>query len=383
MPVIFQKWDELITTTINPDGVNLDTLNGDQVQELIQQSAAETEKVSQQLIEGIINRPDIRDKQQYVQVHQAILIRLLDKLFSYQQSRSNSLNAQRIYHAVGLHLDHALNFIEDFFSNYFDRSERVPASYFFVFSQEICRQLEQLKEILAANTGIDKELAAILEGNFNRYCTGEKKSCTYNELHYQRDLMKELLAEKVTASGAAVRDVLFYFNFNNDDYVSYACRSLNSLIGSLPTKREKLAALHFERKTINQLPTKLNAVFNAAMPALKQQVTQWIEEEIKYLEADPMPEPVNHSAPEPEDKIQTALSVAKLALLLKLMVIDKMITNRIVAQVLRITAKTVTTVNKENISFGSLETKYHNPERGTISAVKDMLFRWINVLNRL
>ena len=43
----------------------------------------------------------------------------------------------------------------------------------------------------------------------------------------------------------------------------------------------------------------------------------------------------------------------------------------------------VTTLQKENIAFGSLETKYHNPDRGTISAVKDMLFRWINILNKL
>lgn len=62
--------------------------------------------------------------------------------------------------------------------------------------------------------------------------------------------------------------------------------------------------------------------------------------------------------------------MAKLALLIRLMVIDKIITNRVVAQVLPIAIKTITTLQKENIAFGSLETKYHNPDRGTISAVK-------------
>jgi hypothetical protein len=52
-------------------------------------------------------------------------------------------------------------------------------------------------------------------------------------------------------------------------------------------------------------------------------------------------------------------------------------------QVLCITALTVTTLQKVNIAFGSLETKYHNPDPGTINAVKDMLFRWINILNKL
>lgn len=65
------------------------------------------------------------------------------------------------------------------------------------------------------------------------------------------------------------------------------------------------------------------------------------------------------------------------------MVIDKVITNRVVAQVLRIVIRTVTTAQTKNITFNSLETKYHNPDRGTISAVKEMLFRWINILNQL
>ncbi len=86
---------------------------------------------------------------------------------------------------------------------------------------------------------------------------------------------------------------------------------------------------------------------------------------------------------EQDEKLHLSLSVAKIALLFRLMIIDKVITNRIVAQVLRIVVKTVTTLHRENISFGSLETKYHNPDRGTISAVKDMLFRWINILGKL
>ena len=119
------------------------------------------------------------------------------------------------------------------------------------------------------------------------------------------------------------------------------------------------------------------------MPSLKEQVNQWIEEEIKFLEAEPAAVPPSKTELEPEEKIHTSLSVAKLALLIRLMVIDKIITNRVVAQVLRIIVRMTTTLQRENIAFGSLETKYHNPDRGTISAVKDMLFRWINILNKL
>jgi len=119
------------------------------------------------------------------------------------------------------------------------------------------------------------------------------------------------------------------------------------------------------------------------MPSLKEQVNHWIEEEIKFLETDLVVEKNHNKNIEAEDKIQTSLSVAKLALLIRIMVADNIITNRVIAPILRTIVKIFTTLNRENISFGSLETKYHNPDRGTICAVKDMLFRWINILSKL
>jgi hypothetical protein len=46
-------------------------------------------------------------------------------------------------------------------------------------------------------------------------------------------------------------------------------------------------------------------------------------------------------------------------------------------------AKIFTTLQKEDISFGSLETKYHAPDKTTINAVRDILFKWINILGKL
>lgn len=383
MPVILRKWDELIMNSVNPSRIGFGSLTDNEIEDIIHQSEIEGEKLPKLLIDGIINRINIRDKHHFVQLHQAMLIRLLNKVFTYQQTKGIDEKVLTLYQSISRHLEQALNFIEDLFSNYFDRNEKVPAPYFFVSTSELCRKVVLLKEKLEASTEVNSTLAAILIHNFNKYCNIEKTSATYNELLYQRDLMDELLSNKTLASETSIREVLFFFNFNDDDYVAYLYKRLDALTADLPSRRDKIAALRFEQKTINQLRTKLSIVFNEGMPALKEQVVQWIEEEVKFLEAAPVPETLSGTEAEPDDKIQTALSVAKLALLLRLMVIDKMITNRVVAQVLRITVKTVATLQTGNISFGSLETKYHNPDKGAISAIKDMLFRWINILNKL
>ena len=72
-----------------------------------------------------------------------------------------------------------------------------------------------------------------------------------------------------------------------------------------------------------------------------------------------------------------------MALLIRLLVIDKIIINRAVAPMLRVAARLFTTLQKDDISFGSLETKYHAPDKATINAVKDMLFKWINIVSKL
>jgi len=139
-----------------------------------------------------------------------------------------------------------------------------------------------------------------------------------------------------------------------------------------------MIALKFEQKNINWLFTRLNCSFTVSMPSLKEQTIGWIEEEIIFLENENTLAKSIESKAQNENKIHISWFVVKLALLIKLIVIDKIIINRAVAPMLRIAAKIFTTLRKEDISFGSMETKYHAPDKNTINAVKDMLFKWIN-----
>jgi hypothetical protein len=383
MPILLQKWDTLVSTTISPLNIQLVSQDYESMQQLIQESIREREQFRMLLITEIIEEPKIRDKQLYVQVNQSMLIRLLNRLYSYLQTPGLNENVKELYSTISQHVETALDFIEDFFGNYFDRNEKVPIGYLMISINEIGRQLKSLENTLSNIQVIDLPLQCILSINFNQFRLHTNAAPSYIQLAYQKDLMNELLTDGALTSENSIREILFYFNFNNDDYVAYLYEKLNAVSETQQTKKEKIIALRFEQKNMNQLRTKLNCYYSPNMPPLKEQVNNWIEEEIKFLEIEAVPEPSPKTGNEQDDKIHTSLSVAKLALLLKLMVIDKIITNRVVTHVLRIAARTVTTLQKENIAFGSMETKYHNPDRGTISAVKDILFRWINILNKL
>jgi hypothetical protein len=383
MPIILQKWDMLINTTLNPLNASKEPVSSETVKRFIAESELERENVRNLLIEAVIDRQKIMDKQQYVQIVQAMLIRLLDKLHSYKQVKGLDGKLTCLYNCVSQHLEDILNFIEDFFGNYFDRNEKVPAPYLLISIEQLCEQLQQLQKNLQINGGLDRELSEILVNNFKRFCSIKSTGPTYNELLYQKDLMNELLSDNVLQSESSVREVLFYFNFNNDDFVAYLFNKLKALTEDFASNKEKISALRYEQKTMNQLRTKLNCFLSRNMPALKEQVNSWIEEEIKFLQIEPAFSVPVRTESGTDDKIQTSLSVSKLALLVRLMVIDKIITNRVVAQVLRVVIRTVATSQAENIGFSSFESKYHKTDKGTISAVKEMLFRWINILNQL
>ena len=136
-----------------------------------------------------------------------------------------------------------------------------------------------------------------------------------------------------------------------DNFITYEYIWLKELKTKLPTNHEKIAALRFEQKKINQLPLKPNCCYNTNMPSLKKQINGWTDAEIKLLENMLLPEKVGNKLNENEDKIHTSLSVAKLAVLLRLLVIDKIIIVRTVAQILRVASKIFTTLQKNDIFF--------------------------------
>jgi hypothetical protein len=72
-----------------------------------------------------------------------------------------------------------------------------------------------------------------------------------------------------------------------------------------------------------------------------------------------------------------------LAVLIRLLVVAKFIITRQVAPMLRLVSKIFTILQKDEIPFGSLETKYHAPDKNTINIMKEMLQKWVGIMGKL
>jgi hypothetical protein len=381
--MILDKWNTIINGRLNPLNTNDDLSDAEAVQLVINESEEDQQTIRSMLIEDLIEKPNVVDKEQYVKINQTLLIRILDKLFVYSQTKPLNENILLLYNTISQHLQSTLDFVEDFFNSYFDHNGKVPEPYISNAKENIKKQVKQLKHIVSKQESTDSFLTYLVLDSIQHLLGSESIVITYSRLSYHKMLINELLSQKVMQSTQSIKEALYYINYNEDNFVTYEYEWLKELTKELPSNQKKIAALRFEQKKINQLPLKPNCFYNPKMPSLKDQINGWIDEEVKFLENIQLSEKVGDKQNENDDRIHTSLSVAKLAVLLRLLVIDKIIINRTVAPMLRVAAKIFTTLQTDDISFGSLETKYHAPDKATINAVKDILFKWINILNRL
>jgi hypothetical protein len=296
MSFTLENWNALIRTTLLPSNNDLLALSNESIAILVKVTKDEEDRVRTLFLEGMLQRKKVKDKQQFVKLNQAMLIRLLDKLSFYRKTIDLDNKILKLYEAVSSRLESMLYFIEDFFGNYFDRNEKVPACYLEGSIQELCRQVESLEECIQPRPPYINAVGNILATNFRKFCIEKKDKATYNELIYQKELMKNLLADDTLSAEDSINKVLFYFNYNDDEYVAYLYEKFVLLTQSLDTKNEKISALRYEQKKCNQLQVRLDVSLSLVLPSLSKQVNQWLEEEIKFLEIDNIPKPVKAAA---------------------------------------------------------------------------------------
>ena len=141
-----------------------------------------------------------------------------------------------------------------------------------------------------------------------------------------------------------------------------------------------------ELKKINQIPVKPGMVYKTTLPSAREQIGCWICEELAYLEKkQKLLAPVSAVRVGEQNefsKVRTSLSVAQLALAVKLLTETKVITNKNAAELMRIIAGSFRTDRQEVISEESLRNKSYSFETSTVSRVKDVIIELLNLARR-
>ncbi|HMH33685.1 MAG TPA: RteC domain-containing protein [Puia sp.] len=117
---------------------------------------------------------------------------------------------------------------------------------------------------------------------------------------------------------------------------------------------------------------------NLAKLLANEELKTYLDNEIASLEGEK-----KSGESEPGFKLNTALSVAQLGCLLRLLYEEKALAHPNQTELLQFFAVHFVTPRQENISAASLRTKYYNIDRSTSESVKDLLFQLLNRLKQL
>lgn len=371
------KWDAEIINKIEVDETELDELNF-----RIQKSEQEHQYFRSLLLEEMISRESSLDKQQLIETVFIYFVRLMDAMFAHTTVKDATNNIKLTAKKICQQFYQTFQYIEEFFGSFINKELKAPAAFAEIDKVEIIKNLKRVKGAYihseeSTNSLMDTIFTVITEK------LSDSAVITINSFSYMRQLTKEIERQSKPILEENLRDVLYCLNFNNENFVLAEYERFAALTPDTLVKNERIYLLKQEQKRINQLTVRLNCYWDNSVPALKEQINGWINEEIQFIEAGTNAVLKQNGVAENCDKIQTSLTVAKLAVIMRLLVVDKIIINRQIAPALRTVAKMFTTLQKDEISFGSLETKYHAPDKTTITNVRDMLFKWINILGKL
>ena len=306
----------------------------------------------------------------------------MDAMFAYTTVKDATINIKLTAKKICQQFYQTFQFIEEFFGSYINKELKAPAAFAEIDKVEIIKNLKRVKE---AYIHLEESTNSLMDTIFTVITDklSDSATITINNFSYMRQLTKEIERQSKPILEENLRDVLYCLNFNNENFVLAEYERFAALTPDTLVKNERIYLLKQEQKRINQNTVRLNCCWDNCVPALKEQINGWINEEIQFIEAGTNAVIKQNGVAENCDKIQTSLTVAKLAVIMRLLVVDKIIINRQIAPALRTVAKMFTTLQKDEISFGSLETKYHAPDKTTITNVRDMLFKWINILGKL
>jgi hypothetical protein len=378
-------WNPLISSTISPQELIRQKPDKKTIASYLEVSANAMNEMRSFLMKEAFARRSEKELELLIESYQAFISRLLDALYSYHEHEGISYELKTLYEKLSEHLEDAMEFIETYFSKYFNLDEKVPNSYLAVTRHEIKRRLPELRKLLEAKQDNQKLINCILAvtKKFIEDRTGEK--VTYRNLIFMKILLKELSEIEPEPSPAhqysPLTALIIYLNFNDPAIIKHLVNGFTEKLSSLETSQEKIEELRLYHKHTSQMHIKPGVALYYGQPSVKEMILAWLEEEIFFWRSGEHERKA--SAIVSSAKIHTALSVPSLALFTRLFKDAGIVTNPNHAEILRFVSTHFTSQRKASISYGHLHSKFYQIEESTKRKVYDLLMHMAQLSKKM
>lgn len=371
------EWlDSLILCTLNPRKKLIKTITENDVAIISEKVLSETQNIQIQLKNEIFSLHKKRHIKLLVRKYHSTLIFLLDNaLENREEDLFKNSRLSDIINTLISCIDELLAFIENRFSTYLGFDRRVPITYLIVSRKELKLKLDKLSKIIIANSE-DRCIIAIVFSNLYGFVnSSSSQRTTYREILYRKELVKELEAlkdsQKQTFGYTALNELLICMNFNSKAYINYFSECIIKNTNVLEDLEERTEKLLFYFKEFNQLHSNQTIILDPDQQSLKIVLSNWFTHEIAYLQnkMDLYTNPKMDSGTnqnrltESNNKIECALSVDQMGLILRASEESRLVKARSMSEVFKTIVPHLSTSFKKDLSYHSVRSKSYSAEQ--------------------
>ena len=256
-----------------------------ETQIVIEKSLGEVEVARQQVILSLLQKRKVSDKREYIRLMVILLAGIENRLSGFMEKSENK-SLRNLYSQIRQHLKAFFLFLEEIFCSYFNCYQKLPAEFLKEKIEEVAKLVKKLQLSFSISSHPNRDICFLLENNFNHFLSATVKGTSLGEVLYHKMLAIELLKIADNPPGKFIERSLFFFNYNDDRLCKIITSDIAEKLKVQKSKMQKIATLLYEQKKINQCPVKVDLNLRRDLPSLKDQVNQWIDEELKYIESE-------------------------------------------------------------------------------------------------
>jgi len=347
----------------------------------------EADRVKEVVTKAIFAQARENMAERYLQFHQAGIIQLADQLQSHLPE-GNDPELQLATAFFISQLFELLNYIERYFSKYFNLDAVIPEPYRLVALKQLSEPISSVLSAISARLQV-QALKACLTDYLQSFCDeNAPHPVSYRGLIYLKSFLEEtgrvFRRKDIADWDVQLPATLVYLNFNHLGFFTYYQDSIRTELENTATREQYLASLSGSLTRVKGLQSKPAVAYHPAWPNIKTMLETWLSDEIAMSVLQRERGPVR-SPPEqdiPPEKIVLNLSVAQIACFTRLLYEENCYATSSVTDILRFTARHFRSKRQEHISPGSLSKEYYGVSQVTAAMVLDLLQKMSARINK-
>ncbi|UII19049.1 hypothetical protein [Fulvivirga ligni] len=227
---------------------------------------------------------------------------------------------------------------------------------------------------------VSPQLISILnEVILKTFQTSPESFVTFHQWRYIQKLTKELGQIEVESLEDLIEEKLFYLNFNDEAFYVYLIKKVQLLVEDSPSNTSGQKLVQLWKLKLTAIPVQNKWVLYPGYFNLRDQFKAWLKYKLKSLKGDLVYTQANSTS----QFVRFTLSVAQLALLLRLLMETHIINGQSVRSIIKLVTQVCATRETDVLSFRSFYNKYYLNEDGTRQAVKSILLNLLEHLDSL